>query len=156
MTPYQKLCILRDQRRAGEEAPQFTELEAFEAATATQPAQAHGEAKPVGDVATLRHDELFDVYAKALKDRGYTSIEADSFGLMAVANHAISAALASQMAAPRYAAQCWNCKKPYTMQQRIDADGMCPHCVVELEEIPTIETSIAQPALQHDAKREEL
>ena len=30
---YKKFCILRDQRRAGEEAPEFTELEAFKAAT---------------------------------------------------------------------------------------------------------------------------
>lgn len=39
----------------------------------------------------LRHDALFDVYAAKLKERGYTAIEADSFGLMAVARYAQAA-----------------------------------------------------------------
>lgn len=33
MNPYQRFCVLRDQRRAGEEAPEYTEREAFDAAT---------------------------------------------------------------------------------------------------------------------------
>lgn len=40
--------------------------------------------------AGLRHDALFDVYSQELRKRGYTSIGADSFGLMAVAQYAIS------------------------------------------------------------------
>lgn len=28
---------------------------------------------------------------------------------------------------------CWSCKKPYTAEQRLDADGNCPHCNVEIE-----------------------
>jgi hypothetical protein len=44
----------------------------------------------------LRHDTLFEVYSDTLKKLGYTSIEADSNGLMAVANYAILAAMAAQ------------------------------------------------------------
>jgi hypothetical protein len=28
---------------------------------------------------------------------------------------------------------CWSCKKPYAASQRLDADGQCPHCDVEIE-----------------------
>jgi hypothetical protein len=31
------------------------------------------------------------------------------------------------------AVACWSCKRPYTAQQRTDADGNCPHCGVEIE-----------------------
>lgn len=43
-------------------------------------------------------------------------------------------ALATQPAAPTEAAPtCWSCKKAYTLGQRADADGNCPHCGVEIE-----------------------
>jgi hypothetical protein len=29
--------------------------------------------------------------------------------------------------------RCWSCCKPYTLKQRGDADGDCPHCGVEIE-----------------------
>jgi len=35
----------------------------------------------------------------------------------------------SQPATPN----CWNCKRPYTLEQRAEADGNCPHCGVEIE-----------------------
>lgn len=54
----------------------------------------HGYLRPQQLVDVLRHEELFDVYAAKLKERGYSSIEADSFGLMAVAKYA-QAALAT-------------------------------------------------------------
>jgi len=28
---------------------------------------------------------------------------------------------------------CWSCNRPYTMEQRSEADGNCPHCGVEIE-----------------------
>lgn len=52
----------------------------------------------------LRHDTLFEVYSDTLKQLGYTSIEADSNGLMAVANYAIRASQKSS-AQPTPAAQ---------------------------------------------------
>ncbi|WP_052198375.1 hypothetical protein [Pectobacterium fontis] len=29
--------------------------------------------------------------------------------------------------------ECWSCKKALTLQQRLEADGMCPHCDAEIE-----------------------
>src|ERR1700741_473884 len=29
--------------------------------------------------------------------------------------------------------ECWSCKKPYMLAERSEADGMCPHCGVEIE-----------------------
>lgn len=29
--------------------------------------------------------------------------------------------------------ECWSCKKSLTLQQRLEADGMCPHCDAEIE-----------------------
>lgn len=31
-------------------------------------------------------------------------------------------------------AKCWSCNREYTAEQRLDADGNCPHCGVEIEE----------------------
>lgn len=36
-------------------------------------------------------------------------------------------------AAQQDSAECWSCKRPYTAEQRADADGNCPHCGVEIE-----------------------
>lgn len=29
--------------------------------------------------------------------------------------------------------KCWSCNSPYTLRQRANADGNCPHCGVEIE-----------------------
>lgn len=29
---------------------------------------------------------------------------------------------------------CWSCKQPVTDEERMDSDGNCPHCDVELSE----------------------
>jgi hypothetical protein len=43
-------------------------------------------------------------------------------------------------------AQCWSCKRRYTLAQRAESEGNCPHCGVEIE-LPAATTASAQKVL---------
>ncbi|MCL6397255.1 hypothetical protein EXT62_10195 [Pectobacterium carotovorum subsp. carotovorum] len=44
--------------------------------------------------------------------------------------------------------ECWSCKKILTLQQRLEADGMCPHCDAEIE--LESDASASQPYTEPD------
>lgn len=50
---------------------------------------------------TMRHEDMFDVYAFHLRSRGYTSVGADSNGLAAVANAALRHAVDAGQVVPK-------------------------------------------------------
>lgn len=52
-----------------------------------------------------------------------------------------AALLAAQPSQAQAAEACWSCGKPYTAEQRLAADGHCPHCDVEIH----IEAAPASP-----------
>lgn len=66
---------------------------------------------------------------------GYAASSDDS-NIASYILHALAGAILAAQQAPADAGQaltCWSCKRPYTAEQRTEADGDCPHCGVEIE-----------------------
>lgn len=53
--------------------------------------------------------------------------------------------------------RCWSCCKPYTLNQRGDADGDCPHCGVEIEldAASLTQAATSEPVAVYQARTEQ-